>query len=102
MLEANGFLSTPEQLQQLAELASVPEVLETDSVDWRGDKTGPATVCAITWDEKRRVEDKAEIQWGLGIDFLVLFEGEKRSPLLVRGPKTVAAAMGTDELGDGG
>ncbi len=64
VLEADGLLSTPEQLQQLAELASVPEAFETTRFNWHGVEVGSATVCAITWDEKLRMDVKVEVRLG--------------------------------------
>lgn len=102
LLEEDGFLSTPEHLQYLADLPSVPRVFETDRLDWRsGDKVGSATICTITWDEKRRMDDKVEVRFGLAFRVYVLFEGAKRAPLMVRGPKTADTASETDEFGEG-
>ncbi len=99
VLEPDGPLSTPEQLQQLAELETVPEVIETARLDWNGAGVGSATVCAVSRRDRRRMEEKVDIGLGFTLDFFVSFEGESRAVLLVLGPKAAVAA-GPDELGE--
>ncbi|KAK3898273.1 hypothetical protein C8A05DRAFT_38137 [Staphylotrichum tortipilum] len=103
LLEEDGFLSTPEQLQQLAELASVPEVIETDRVNRNGVKIGSETVkvCGITWGAKMLMDKKVKVRLGLEMGLYVSFEGETLTPLLVRALAT-EGATGPEELAEGG
>jgi hypothetical protein len=112
VLNPNGPISTPEQLQRLVGMESLPEVLETTLTTWdwsRGEEvsTVNARICHVDLGEKARLKKRAEVEYTTTGKYMVMFRGQERYPILVRSLKEdgdgdgVAGDKRTADNGDG-
>ncbi|KAL2125837.1 hypothetical protein VTI74DRAFT_2540 [Chaetomium olivicolor] len=81
-----GLISSPEKLKQLAEMESVPEVIETTQI-WHDGTKKKVTICHVNFAERNRIEEKAEVLDGMDHRILVMFQGGKRYALVVKALK---------------
>lgn len=83
-----GPISSAEELQRLAELDSVPQVIQTALVVEEGIETEkPVTICHVGYDGKDKVEEKANVEPGMSGKFTVMIRGERRNAMVVRSLK---------------
>ncbi|KAL2165948.1 hypothetical protein VTG60DRAFT_3568 [Thermothelomyces hinnuleus] len=88
ILNPDGPVSSAEDLQQLIELESVPETLETIVVRENGvDTERPVRICHVSDQERERLAEKANILYDYTTSFLVLFEEKKRIPIRIESLK---------------
>ncbi|KAK4099833.1 hypothetical protein N658DRAFT_452596 [Parathielavia hyrcaniae] len=83
ILTLDGPVSSPAALQQLAELDSLPETIDTSQVRWDGTEVKNVTICHVSLDEKDKIEEKAETFNGGDEHLLVMFRGKQRFALIV-------------------
>ncbi|KAK9418474.1 hypothetical protein SUNI508_07962 [Seiridium unicorne] len=85
IIASDSPISSPEKLQTIAGLASVPQVTTTTEVEMLSDdEVEPANgkkvqICDVDWDQVQRI--KAITEWE---NACVFFNGEKRHAVLVR------------------
>jgi hypothetical protein len=80
-------ISTPEQLQKLAELSSLPDVIDSDQLEGYGrGKTVVRSVkfCPVSFAEFERMEAKAELVDGMVNAVYVMFDGAPRFAWIVK------------------
>ncbi|KAL2173909.1 uncharacterized protein P884DRAFT_264330 [Thermothelomyces heterothallicus CBS 202.75] len=88
ILNPDGPVSSAEDLQQLIELESVPETLETIVVTENGaDTERPIRICHISNQERERLIEKANILYDYTASFLILFEEKERIPIRIESLK---------------
>lgn len=76
-------ISSPEKLQQLAGLETVPEMIETVQIEV--DETEKSVViCHVGFEERKRIKARAEVLDSLAGGIKVWFEGGKRYAMLVK------------------
>jgi hypothetical protein len=83
ILTPDGPVSSPAELQHLAELESLPQTMETSQVSWDVVEPKRVTICHVSREERKRIEEKAETLLDKEESILVMFQGEKRSAILV-------------------
>lgn len=109
VLSPDGPVSSPEDLQRLAGTESLPEVLETKLTTRDKSETGTvktvtdARICHVNYDERERLEQRAEVEYDATGKFAVIFRGQKRYPMVVKSlKKSGSGAAGDKGTGDGG
>ncbi|SPQ23847.1 b02f80e8-5820-4240-9f51-3986cd7e4032 [Thermothielavioides terrestris] len=100
LLTPDGPISSPGELQKLAETASLPEAVVTSQVDENGQEIRKVTICQVNYDERKRIEEKADVGFGVAENFKVLFNGNVRQALVVKRLKEGAAARDEDKEED--
>lgn len=100
ILTPGGPVSSAEQLQQLAEMESLPEVTETSQVDLDGAEIRRVMICDASFEENKKMREKAEVLAGVTEHIFVLFNGNERYAMVVTRLKegvTLAGGDRTDE-----
>ncbi|KAH6855004.1 hypothetical protein B0I37DRAFT_363671 [Chaetomium sp. MPI-CAGE-AT-0009] len=89
ILNPDGPISSAEELQRVAETESVPEVLQTTLTtrEGRARTTKPVTICHVNYDERERLEERADVEYNMTGKFVVMFRGQERCPMMVRSLK---------------
>lgn len=88
LLTPGGPISSAAQLQQLIEADSLPETIETSRVDYHTNEIGKVRICHVSFEEKDKMEEKAEISDMIGRDtILVMFNGRRRVAMVVHALK---------------
>ena len=106
VLSPDGPVSSPEDLQRLAGTESLPEVLETKLTTRDRTKKGAvktvtdARICHVNYDERERLETRAEVEYDATGKFAVIFRGQKRYPMVVKSLKK--SGSGNGAAGDKG
>ncbi|KAK3297110.1 uncharacterized protein B0H64DRAFT_391364 [Chaetomium fimeti] len=115
VLSPDGPVPSPEALQRLVGIESLPEVLETTLTTWDSSKNGglggstvtAARICHVNYSEKKRLENRAEVEYDATGKYEVIFRGKKRCPMVVKslkkggGGNGAAGNKGTADDGDG-
>jgi hypothetical protein len=83
LLTADGPISTASELQKLAQMATLPEVIETSQVDIHDQEIKKVTICCIDHDERDRIEERADVSHGITEGITVIFEGRRRFARIV-------------------
>ncbi|RDL31415.1 uncharacterized protein BP5553_09624 [Venustampulla echinocandica] len=86
VISPDGPVSTPEKLQELAELPSVPEVVGTtkttlrarDSDADRSKDTEKVQICEVNWEQLDRINERAECE-----EIYVWFEDAQRAAVVI-------------------
>ncbi|KAL2129407.1 hypothetical protein VTI74DRAFT_7835 [Chaetomium olivicolor] len=94
----DGPVSSPEKLKQLAQLESVPEAIETIQIQ-RGGPEKKVTICHINFDERDKIEEKAEVIDGSFNNIIVRFRGGKWYALVVKELKEGITLEETEQSG---
>jgi hypothetical protein len=68
-------VSSAAELQGLAELESLPDIIETE--------VKRVTICHVSWEERKRIEEKAEVSQGVEESIIVIFDGRQRAAIEV-------------------
>lgn len=87
ILTPDGPIYSASQLQKLAGIKSLPKVTETAQVGVDDREIRKVNICAVVYEELRRMEDKAEIVDGLDENLTVMFQGKPRFAMVVRALK---------------
>ncbi|KAK4041126.1 hypothetical protein C8A01DRAFT_15105 [Parachaetomium inaequale] len=87
ILTPNGPVSSASHLLQLAELDSLPETIETTQIEHDGTEVGAVTICHVSFDEMRKLEERAEVSDGIADGIYVLFRGKRRYAATVKALK---------------
>ncbi|KAK4040552.1 hypothetical protein C8A01DRAFT_15591 [Parachaetomium inaequale] len=85
LLTPDGPVSSALELQNLAELESLPEVMEASQVDLHDQEIGKVTICDVVHADWDRMKEKAEVTFDIGIT--VMFEGKRRLVLVAEALK---------------
>ncbi|KAL2017001.1 hypothetical protein VTK56DRAFT_2682 [Thermocarpiscus australiensis] len=100
ILNPEGPISSAKELQQLAELESVPETLETIVIREDGISTArPVTICHVGLLEHKKIEEKANVVHDYTGRILILFQGKERYPTVIQSLKegiTLQGEAGND------
>jgi hypothetical protein len=83
ILTPNGPISSAERLQELAELDSPPETIDTAQVRVDGTEIKKVKICHVSSKEREKMEEKADVSSGIGDNVLVMFNGEERFAMVV-------------------
>ena len=93
VISPNSPVSSPEKLQQLAELESLPETIETVLVDdykiYKKREEERVVICHVNWEEREKLEQKAEVLAEIRSGVTVMFKG---------GQKVCYGGEGVEEL----
>ena len=84
IITPDGPVTSPERLQQLAELDALPETIETTQFDWDEAETKNVLISHVSFSEMERVKGKAEVLIGITEEVYVLFRGKKRYAAVVK------------------
>jgi hypothetical protein len=91
VISPNSPVSSPEQLQKLAELESLPETIETVLVDdykiYKNQEEERVVICHVNWEEREKLEQKAEVLAEVRSGVTVMFRGGKRYAMVVKALK---------------
>lgn len=88
ILTPDGPVSSAKKLQQLAELESVPETIETTLLKEDGTKTEKrVTISHISVEEQKKIQEKADIVRDTMGMFTVLFQEKERYAMVVKSLK---------------
>jgi hypothetical protein len=99
ILAADSPVSSSEELQQLAEMSSLPETLEGDRLEGFGHGrkvVGTTKFYPISFDEMQRIHEKAEVLLGAEHAIWVIFKGELRFARVVKSLKEGVTLGGED------
>jgi hypothetical protein len=100
LITPNGPVSSPEKLQRLAEMESVPEVLEATLIRENGNPTKKQVkICHVNYDEREKLGEKGEVEFFRG-KFMVMIRGERRYAVAVQPLKEGATLQGPAETAD--
>ncbi|KAK4234539.1 hypothetical protein C8A03DRAFT_18580 [Achaetomium macrosporum] len=97
ILATDSPVFSAEKLQQLAELPSLPEVIEADRLECYGPEekvVGRAKFCHVSFEELKRIKNKAELLDGMEHNILVMFNGAPRYARVVKSLKEGIALGG--------
>ncbi len=85
IITSDGPISSAARLQQLAELESLPETLETIQVDWWSEaEIKQVLIAHVSLAELERMEGKSRVSSGMSDRRCVLFQGKKRFAAVVQ------------------
>ncbi|KAL2173911.1 uncharacterized protein P884DRAFT_264331 [Thermothelomyces heterothallicus CBS 202.75] len=88
ILNPNGPISSAEELQQLAELESVPETVESIIVRENGVKTERLVkISYVSLEEHKRLEERANVIRDTECYIRVMFEGKERYATVIQSLK---------------
>jgi hypothetical protein len=83
ILTPNGPISSAEKLQELAELDSLPETIDTTQVEPDGTEIKKVKICHVSFNEREKMEEKADVSSGIGDNVIVMFNGGQRYAMVV-------------------
>jgi hypothetical protein len=78
LLTADGPISSASDLQKLAQMESLPEVIETIQVDVYDTEIKKVTICHVDHDTLEGIEEKADVSHGIDTGIMVMLEGKGR------------------------
>lgn len=97
ILTPNGPISSAEKLQELAELDSLPETIDTTQVRVDGTVVKKVKICHVSVKERDKMEEKGDVSSGIEDTVLVIFNGEERFAMVVNSLNEGSQAGGSGQ-----
>jgi hypothetical protein len=83
ILTPDGPVSSAEELQQLAELDSLPETIDTIQIRPDGTELKRVKICLVSFEDRKKMKEKADVSSGIGDNVIVVSQGEQRYAMVV-------------------
>jgi hypothetical protein len=100
LITPDGPVSSPEKLQRLAEMESIPEALEATLIRENGNSTEKRVeICCVNYDGREKLEEKGNVEF-LSTKFMVMIRGERSYAMVVQSLKQGDTPQGPVETSD--
>ena len=83
ILTPDGPVSSAEELQQMAELDSLPETIDTIQIRPDGTELKRVKICLVGFEDRKKMMAKADVSSGIGDNVIVMSQGEQRYAMVV-------------------